>query len=410
MRTVTFTTRGALKKSALRHANERVIVNAVRQNPGISRADLARITGLAASSISFIVNRLTRAGIVTETPVENHSHVGRKPTALRLGNDVRLAVAVDVAQAGSRVALVNLEGTIVRQKAIDWHINYEIVAERLSRAIRLLVEKHRDVLGVGVTIPGTLDRATGRVVAAENLKWFDVDIATRMRGGLALPFYFENDARASALAVKWFTVPPTPVPNDFIFLTLTGGLGAGIVARGHLLEGMTGVAGEFGHTLHVRDGLPCECGGRGCLEQYASDKALPRLFARYGDGVGVPGATEIVELATRGDPAAISAIEQAASELAVGLANLVWLLNPAAIILGGYIASVWSLAEPVLWRVLRSRLPQYALAGLRLLPSTHGLDSPLLGAASLVFAHYFTTFEHTEDRGSGNRVLMSSAG
>jgi predicted NBD/HSP70 family sugar kinase len=414
MPTVTFTTRGALRKSALRQANERLILDAVRQNPGISRSDLTCITGLSASSISFIVSRLKRANVLAEQTVEKHSQVGRKPTALRLVESARTAVAVEVSPAGSRIALVDMAGGIVREEVAQWHANHEIVIQRIHVAVRTMVEKARattEVLGVGVGLPGTVGRMDGRVIAAENLNWFNVEVGPALRGRMQLPFYYENNAKLSAIAERWFTEPGRKAPQHFVFVTPVCGLGTGIIAEGQLLQGSAGMAGEFGHTTIYPDGLECPCGNRGCLEQYASDKALCAFYAQEaGLGDAPPDPSAIVRMARAGEPAAVRALEKTAGALALGLVNLVWVFNPEAIVVGGYVAEAWDLISETIWRVLRRRLPHYVLAELRAYPSKHAADSSLLGAASLVFMRYFTSFEHGEDGGPSRRVLMHAAG
>lgn len=410
MPSVTFTTRGALRKSALREANERLILSAVRQNPSISRPDLARITGLSASSISFIVNRLKQAHMILEEPVDNHARVGRRPTALRLAADAKTAIGVEVAITGSRVALVDLEGKKLREKVVPWHPNYEIVAQRLHAAVAAMLGRSAagNVLGVGVGIPGSLESRTGRVIAAENLNWFNVEFGRLLRGRLALPFRFENNARVAALAERWFRTPGDRELHDFVFVMMSGGLGAGIITNGRLLEGFSGTAGEFGHISLHPEGRPCSCGSRGCLEEYASDRALLRYYAEESGGNSLPAAEAVLELAGGGDRAALAAVHRMARELALGLSNLVWIFNPEAVVVGGCAGEAWRLVEEPLWEVLRSRLPEYVRAALRVLPSKHTADAVLLGAASLVFSHFFTSFEHGSASGASRPVTISA--
>lgn len=412
MPSVTFTTRGALRKSALREANERLILSAVRQNPAISRPDLARITGLSASSISFIVNRLKQAQMLVEEPVADYGKVGRKPTSLRLAEGAKTAIGVEVAISGSRVALVDLAGNKLREKLVPWHPNYEILAQRLHGAVVALLagSQARNVLGVGVGVPGCMDRHTGRVIAAENLNWFNVEFGRLLRGRLSQRFHFENNARAAALAERWFSAPGDRPLRDFIFVMAAEGLGAGIVTNGHLLEGVSGMAGEFGHISLHPGGRPCPCGSSGCLEEYASDRALLRYYAEECGGDGAAAAGDVVRLAQEGKAAAVRAIHRMAGELGLGLVNLIWIFNPEAVVVGGCAGQAWNLFEEPLWQVLRARLPEYVRAGMRMLPSKHTADSVLLGAASLVFSHFFTSFEHGDADGASRPVTISSAG
>ncbi len=410
---ITFTTRGALRKSALKQANERLILDAIRQNPGVARSDIARLTGLSASSLSFIVGRLKREGLVAEERVENHTHVGRKPTAVRLVEDARLAVAVEVSLSGSTVALADLSGRILRRKVVEWQPNPEIHCQKIHTVIRGYTSQFgsRQILGVGVGLPGTIDRSSGKVVAAENLNWFNVEAGRMLRGNFSLPFYFENNAKLSALAEQWFVEPGQRPLRDFVYIAPLGGLGTGIVTNGHLLQGNTGMAGEFGHIVLKPDGQECLCGNRGCLEQYASDRALFRVYTRLAghNGGAAVDASQIARLARDGDEAARQALRQTALALGEGFVSLVWVFNPEAIIVGGYYSEAWDFVEGAIWEALAARAPRYILAGLRILRSKHAADAALLGAASLVLLHFFTRFDHGTDEGTARPVVMHAA-
>ena len=184
MRGVTFTTRGALNKSALRQANERLVLNTIRQNPLVSRADIVRITGLAPSSVTYIVTRLYRNKLICEQDVEQQSHLGRRSTGLRLRPEARMAVAVEVNTQESRVVLADLNGDIVRKRTVSWHPNTDLFFEHIHSAIQSLIQPLRaeQVLGVGVGLPGTIDRNSGKVIAAENFNWFGIDAGNLLRG------------------------------------------------------------------------------------------------------------------------------------------------------------------------------------------------------------------------------------
>jgi predicted NBD/HSP70 family sugar kinase len=410
MPNLTFTTRGALRKSTMRLANESLALNTIRQNPGISRSDLARITGMSPSSITFIVYRLKRRKIVLENKIENHARVGRRPTGLHLAEKARMAIAVEVSLHGCRAALVDLGGNLVVDRLVPWQPNAEILTQHLQAVIRSFLRqlKRNQVLGVAVGIPGTFDRATGKIIAAENLGWFNVEFGRLLSGKLSLPFYYENSSRLSALAERWFQKAGRQSLQDFVFVAPASGLGTGIVTNGHLLQGASGIAGEFGHIVLYPDGRKCACGNRGCLEQYASDEALSRI---YGEETGSgdqahPDASAIARMARAGDAVALRALQRVSRDLAIGLCDLLWIFNPEAIILGGFYAEAWDLVEAAIREVLLSRAPHYLLAALRICPSTHAADSCLLGAASLVFHHYLTRFDHAGERSAAPPAQM----
>lgn len=195
---VVFTTRGALSKSALRQANERLILNAIRQNPSMSRADIVRMTGLSPSSVTFIVERLKRDKMICDHEPENHSRVGRPPTALRLRPDAKMAVGVEITLSGSNIALADLTGHIVRKTLVPWDSNYDLFFDRVHQAIHAMVYSvsPKQVLGVGVGLPGYIDHNTGKVLAAENLGWFGVEAGRLLRKRLSVPFLLRKQRQA----------------------------------------------------------------------------------------------------------------------------------------------------------------------------------------------------------------------
>jgi predicted NBD/HSP70 family sugar kinase len=410
MPAVTFTTRGVLQKSALRKANERLLLNAIRQNPSISRSDLVRMTGMSPSSVTFIVNRLLRNRWVCEEPERTHSRAGRKPTALRLRPEMMLAVGVEIARSETRVILAELSGRVLQKRTLSWHQNHEILLDRVRTAAQSMIGTvdSKRVLGVGVSIPGTVHRPSDQVTA-ENLGWYGVPAESVLRKSLSIPIYIENNAKLSALAESWFLEPGKKPLQNFVFVTVKEGLGSGVIIDGNIFQGAWSAAAEFGHTMLYPDGRRCSCGNRGCWEQYASGDALRRLYMELSgeDEERAPGTTEIVRRARKGEEIALRALRETAHELGMGMVNLVMALNPEAIIVGHYAAEAWDLIEDIVWGVLRSRVPHYYLAGLRVFPTCHGADASILGALALVFSHFFARFEH--DDSSPHLVSMHAS-
>lgn len=392
--TITFTTEGGLNKSALRHANERLILNTLRLLPGASRADVARITGLSSSSVTFIVDRLIRRKVLVHEPVQDHSHVGRRPIALRLRADGMLALGVRVSLSGAGVVLSDLTGRFVRRKGVQWHPSHDVFLGRVHQSIRTIVEgvSPEKLLGAGVALPGFIECATGKIIAAENYGWIGIEAGQPLKKGLPFPFYFENAARLAALGEMWFTSDNSRLLRNFVFVSMRAGLGTGVMMDGHIFHGAFSVASEFGHMVIYPDGIKCSCGNRGCWEQYASDLALCR---RYLEKSGSEATAEtIVEKARRGDSTAWEVLQETAKDVALGFINLIVGLNPEAVIVDDYLADAWDLIEKTIWGVLRDRVPEYHLAGMRIFPSRHAEDGVLFGACALVFAKFFTSFDN----------------
>ncbi len=414
MSTVTLTTRRVLRKADLREANERLILNLIRQTPDISRSDLVRVTGFSASSVSLIVNRLVRRGWVREDRVESNSQTGRPPVALRLDADSMLAIGVEISCERTRVAVADLDGRILRQKALPWHSSASVFLGRLRSAIHAEIAACGEgkVLGVGVALPGTIRRGTGRVTAAESLGWFDIDVGGELSRRSKIPFYYDNNAKLAATAERWYRKPGSPEIKDYVFITAQGGLGTGVVIDGRILHGADGEASEFGHTLLYANGRKCICGNSGCWEEYASDRALVRIYMEKepdGPSSATPSAEEIVRLARAGEPRALAALSEVARNLSLGFVNLIYALNPEAIIVGDCLAEAWDLMENEVWNGLRQRLPQRYLSRITIAPEHLGGDSILMGAVANVLSHYFTTFDHQRDGQVKGDVTFVSA-
>jgi predicted NBD/HSP70 family sugar kinase len=400
----------------MRQANERLVLAAVRGNPSLSRVDISRITGLSPSSITLIVNRLKRNRIVVEEKMENRTQVGRRPTALRIRPEAMMAIGVEVTLPESRVVLGDLDGRLVHRRNVPWHENHEVLFSRIHSAILALRElaKSSRLLGVGVALPGLMDPATGKIIIAQNFGWYDVEAGQLLRKNLSLPFYFENNARLSALAERWFGSADRKSLRNFVFVVAREGVGTGIIIDGQILHGSRAAAGEFGHATLYPDGKPCLCGNVGCWEQYVSERALSELFGSLR-GAALPPETPspgivIARMARQGDAAALEALRRTAVHVGSGLINVIRALNPEAIVVGDYLAVAWDLIEDVVWQVLRTRVHQYYLGGLRILPSSHAVESSLLGSVALVMARFLTTFDEGDAAAAPNSILMRTSG
>ena len=395
MSIVTLTTRGALRKSDMREANERLVLNIIRQNPELSRSGVARKTGFSPSSITLIVNRMMGRGWIAEERGGGGAGLGRRPGALRLRPEAMVAIGVEVAAPNARVVAADLDGKFLRSEAVAFDSHPKVFLARVRAAIIAMsrkISRHHSVIGVGVSLPGTLDGSSGKVYAAENWGWYDVDAGRILSDGISLPFFFGNDARLAALAEKWFTAPGVEPMNHFVFVTLRDGLGTGVIIDGKLLQGPTGQAAEFGHTILFPGGRPCPCGNTGCWEEYASGRALQRMYAERSGSRVTP--EEIVTRARAGDAAAYECLRSAATFAATGFVNVKQVFDPETIVIGDYLASGWDLVQDVVLEVLHKHLRNLYLGELRIVTARHGDDSTIMGAVALVLSNFLTCFEN----------------
>jgi predicted NBD/HSP70 family sugar kinase len=416
MPSVTITTSGVLQKSALREANDRLVLDTIRRNPGISRNQLAQISAFSPTSMSFVVNRLLRSGLVREEKLKAASS-GRPPTGLWLCADALTAIGVEIAKPVSRVILVDLQGEILMTRSLSWESDPKRFLSTLAVEIQAVgtALQARQVISVGVSLPGTIHMETGRVIGAEGLGWFDVEAGAILRELVDWPLLFENNANLAALAEQWYSPGLGLQLRYFIYILMQGGLGSAVVVDNRILHGYSSSGTEFGHSTLYPDGHRCACGNRGCWELYASDAALVRHYRERGgvtdDNAAVLDLSyHIIELARAGDATALAALHETAGYLGLGLASMTAALNPQAIVVGAPMAAAWDLVEDRIRAVLAERVSSYYYNGLQVMPSSVDTDSALRGAAILALRSYFNHFDHAKADTSPNRVVMEAHG
>jgi predicted NBD/HSP70 family sugar kinase len=384
-----------------REINRQIVLNLVRAHQPISRADLARTMGVRRGSVSLIVNDLLQSGLLVEGAVGKTVR-GRKPTFLHIDSRRRTVIAVDVRASQTYLMLADLLG-----KPLTGVIRYPTVIDpkefvtTLARRIRALVSEHGLGLdaceGVGVSVPGMIEHSTMRVLHSPQLGWRNVDLREPLAAAIGLRVEIENSGRACALAQLWAMHGGLSSAGDFVFVTVSDGLGLGVIVRGEPLRGRHNLAGELGHVPLALNGPRCSCGATGCWEAYVSNRAtLARYFGRQTESKEpIPAAErdftveDVIARARVGDVQARSAIQATGRYLGTGLAMVVNVFDPARVYVGGEITTAWDLIE----REVRSALAERALtpagATTEVRPVAASEYPRLQGAIALVTAPSF---------------------
>jgi predicted NBD/HSP70 family sugar kinase len=371
----------------VRDINRRIVLNLVRTRHPISRADLARISGLQRSTISLIVEQLIEENWVIEGPTGRLPR-GRRPTILRL-NDERVIIGVDIRPTQITVALADANGKFASQEVLPTAADPKAASAALVAAIQRIIAgcRRKKIEGVGISLPGRFNQSEGRLVFAPNLKWRDFDLRTPIVKATGLEVELENAANACVLAAVWFD--RMEECRNLVVVTVSEGIGTGIFANGQLVRGLTGMAGEFGHVPLDSEGPVCGCGSRGCWEVFASNRAALRYYAESGPAPADLAFTDLLARADQGDARAAKAVDKMARYLGRGMRMIVAGLAPERIIVVGDLTRAWHRFGPVIESEVQAQVLPGGLAP-RLVPAHEDGMARLRGTIALVLQKHFS--------------------
>ena len=253
--------------------NQQLVLRALHDHSPLSRADLARLTGLTRTSVSDLVGTLIDDGLIEEVG-RGRSSGGKSPILLRVAPDGRHLIGLDLGEAQFSGAVVNLRGEILRSIHLPLEgRNGDATIELVYQLVDALrADDQSPLLGIGIGAPGIIDTSTGTVRWSVNLNWAELRLGPLLEQRYGVPVVVANDSHAAALAELTFFRRPRP--NNLIVIKVGRGVGAGIILNGQLFQGDGYGAGEFGHVSMGSADAPCRCGREGCLETMTSMRAL----------------------------------------------------------------------------------------------------------------------------------------
>ncbi|HEY5441307.1 MAG TPA: ROK family transcriptional regulator [Gemmatimonadaceae bacterium] len=386
-------------RTTSREINRRIVLNLVRDHQPVSRADLARRMDIGRGVVTSIIQELIDEGTIYEGAT-GHAARGRRPTMLYVRTQDRLAVAVDVRFSRTFIMLSDFAGSQIALESFETIFEpARLIAELVERIGRLIAAHGATgrCEGVGLVVPGMVERTSGRVLMSPQLGWRDVDIRDALAEGVGLPVQIENAPMACALAQMWLGQRGN-ISDNFVYVTVSDGVGAGIVLNGQLIRGDSNSAGEFGHNPLDPDGPQCLCGAHGCWEAYTSNQAtISRYLGReliplWGGAVQQPTSLTIDDLIARargGDARAASAIEVTGHYLGIGIGSILNALNPSQVFVGGEITGAWDMIEGAVRQGILERTLTRAAASTPVIPEQMGGYPRLRGATALVAAPHF---------------------
>jgi predicted NBD/HSP70 family sugar kinase len=387
-------------RDLIRALNRSAVLNTIKASGPASRTEVARLTGLSAATLTGITADLIAEDLVFEK-ASGDSRGGRRPILLAVNPRGRYVIGLKLTETQVIGALTDLEATVIvkRTDALAGH-NVEKALDTLTAVVLGLLResglRKKQLLGVGLGLAGIVDADRGRLRLSPFFGWRDVPLRDLLHARLRVPIYIDNDVNTLTLAEKWFGAGQGV--DHFLTVTVGRGVGLGIVVNGQFCRGVSGGAGEFGHTVIEPDGPLCDCGKRGCLETFVGDPGLLRMAAEAAErgelAAPVADTDELVRLAAGGNAGARAVFARAGEVLGRGVANLITVFNPERLIIGGegVRAGEW------LFGPMRAAVSRYVMVGLaqdtEIRVEPWGDDAWARGAASLVLRELFESPVH----------------
>jgi predicted NBD/HSP70 family sugar kinase len=336
----------------IQELNRSIILRTIRHYGPVSRTEIAKKNKISPTTVTAAVKELIRQGLVYEDGV-GVSTGGRKPVLVRFSSDSKFIIAVAITNSSIKIAEMNLEAKVRKQKIFPvYNLTGKLVIDYLLKSIGQFLEEYSDLtkcIGISIISPGIINVDKGIIYENTKLKLKNIPLKEMVEKQFKLKTWLENDANAIALAEKRFGAYRKF--KNLIYITIGDGVGAGIIVNGSIFRGCRGGAGEVGHTSIDRNGIPCDCGNTGCLENYVSWPAIcSKVLSSVAQGKptmmseSVKGDISRItpsifrDALKKNDQLAKEIMKDTAAYLATGMVNLVNLLNPDIIILGGKVA------------------------------------------------------------------------
>lgn len=379
--------RAVASSETAREINRDILLHAIHLHQPVSRADLARMTGLQPSTVSVIIGQLIDEGWVLPGTLGRLPR-GRRPTFVTL-NDRHVTLAIDLRPGRANLAVVDINGKILGRNAVPYEMKAGSSAEEASTAIAQIAQAastlkaafaDRIFQGLGVSVSGRVDQKTHRLVFSPNVPWGQIDLHKELQRVLETPVEMDNAANACLFSERWFG--NFYAASNMLVVSVSEGIGTGLLVDGNVVRGRGDMAGEFGHMTMDEQGPACGCGNAGCWEVMASNRAGLRYYHELAPEAALTSFQDLLNLALAGDLRALRSIDRMMTWLARGLSMLAAGLAPEAIIIVGDCTALWPRICPLLESQLiaRSITPHTP----RVVAAMDGDAARLRGAAALV--------------------------
>ncbi|GAP22824.1 ROK family transcriptional regulator [Leptolinea tardivitalis] len=387
--------------AAVRAHNLSLVLNLIRDRGTITRADIIHLTRLSAPTVSSLVNILIASDFVREGGI-GLSSGGRKPVVLEFNYEARKVIGIDMGAAHITIIIMNLKGEVSNRFSCHMDVllkpaeSLQVIHDAIENLLKETGLTESDLLGIGYTVPAPLENEkTGEFVTHYMPAWKNISCIQAVRDIIKdVPIYFENDANAAAIAEKcWGSGLGY---DNLVYIKLGTGVGSGLIINGQVYKGFSGTAGEIGHTTIEADGRSCRCGNRGCLESYIGMQGIlsdgRRALAndaRWAGKLDELDVKGVVKAAREGNRECEKIITTAGWYLGIGLANIINLVNPGLLILGGDLADAGQMLLDPARQSLVERTVGFNTRTDNLVIGELGSNAVAVGAATLVIANAF---------------------
>lgn len=383
--------------------NRNIILRTIRHDGPISRSEIARKNGLSPTTVSFAVKEFLKVGLVNEDTIGKSSG-GRKPILIRFSPENLFVIGIAITNDELMISKMDLEAQIIKQKIFPIsHLTGKLFIEHLVKVIEPFLDECPDLkkcIGISVISPGIIDVQNGIIYENTKLKLRNIHLKEILNKKFKLNIWLENDANAIALAEKQYGAYKKY--DNLVYITLGDGVGAGIIVNGSIFRGCIGGAGEFGHTSIDLNGIKCDCGNKGCLENYIN---WSTIHSKIVSSVTKGKYTVMLELTKgdinqvnhsifrkaleKGDQLAQEIMEETAVYLSAGITNIVNFLNPEVIILGGKIAYDNHFLISRVKQLVSEKALKIISNKLEICPTSLGEDFRMTAAASIPLQEMF---------------------
>lgn len=381
--------------------NKRKVLNLIYNSKTISRAEVTKVSGISAPTVSRIVDGFIDERLVEEVGI-GQSTGGRRPKLLRIAASDNYIIGIDLGTTNIYGVLADLNASIIHEEKRPTRLEegfYSIMeqtSEIIEKLSRETDERKKRLCGIGMAVAGLINKNRNIVEFSPNFHWHDVDIVGNLNKKFSVPIYFDNVTRVMALGELCYGVGKQY--KNFVFINIGYGIGAGIILDGQPLLGSVGMAGEFGHITVEKDSqTQCDCGNFGCLEALASGQGIARaardelkkgtqsvLVEMCGGDLNKVTAEMVANAAKKGDALAWNVFSRAAEYIGLGISALINLFNPEAVVLGGGVIQAGEILFDNIRKTINARALNRSSRGVPLLPATFGLKAAAMGAVSLV--------------------------